>query len=713
MLRRLFSGRSLIFIVGGVALAASGLAAFTLALLMGVKLPLAPTPENLVLSLNANLAVTLILAALIGYRVAALFWRRRRGVGGARLQGRFAVLFGLVASAPSIMLVIFSIAFLHVGLEQWFGDKVEAAVSRSESIARAYLREHRLGLVRDTYALGALLERESELQPAEADERLARISQRRGFAEVLLFTASGGVVAKTGDVSDLRNAVVPTWALRSAREGEAAVMIQGESERTRSLLWLPERERFLLVGRAVDPGILQHVATVRREIGNYKQAGARRTSIEARLSFLYLLFGLVFSLASIWAGLMFAGAIAEPISSLIQTADRVRIGDLSARAPVRARADEIGKLLSSFNRMTAQLETQRDELIAANAEMDERRRFTAAVLSGVTSGVLGLDEDQTIRAANSYAERALGADEGGLIGRALSDASPELADALASRSDTETEVRLIRDGRQRILLARAAAGASEHLKGQVITFTDITDLVAAKRQAAWSGVARRVAHEIKNPLTPIQLAAERLKRRYLKKIGDDKDVFELCCDTIIRQVGALRGMVDEFSEFARLPAPAMQTADLGALCREVIFLQEMQHKTVTFRLDAPADGVFVDCDPGQVTRALNNVVINAVHAVEAAPSGVAPMVEVAVRRDGASAVVQVADSGAGFPEDLLENVVEPYVTTKQDGSGLGLAIVQRILEEHGGRLDVRNRADGGALVELWLMAHGEARAAAE
>lgn len=713
MLRRLFSGGNQIFLVGGATLAAFGLAAFTLALLLGVA-PWAPsTPQNVVLSLNANLIVLAVLALLIGYRVVALFRRRRRGGGGARLHGRVAVLFGLVATVPSIMLVIFSIAFLHVGLEQWFGEKVEAAVGRSVSIARAYLREHRQGLVRDAYALGALMETETGgdgLTIPEVGDSVQRFVGRRGLAEVVVFDTKGKVHVKAGDVSELRDAIVPNWALLSAKRGDTAVVIDGGRERLRALLWIPAIEHYLLVGRAIDPGISRHVEGVNRAVGAYKEAIDERTTIEARLSILYLLFGLAFVLASVWAGLMFAGALAEPISNLIQTADRVRAGDLSARAPVRERGDEIGNLLVGFNRMTAQLEAQRDELISANAEMDDRRRFTAAVLSGVSSGVIGLDEAGVIRAANRYAEDVLGAETGPLVGQEFGHVAPELADVLPVGPSAETEVRLIRGGRQRVLLVRASAGADDHA-GQVITFTDIADLLAAKRQAAWSGVARRVAHEIKNPLTPIQLAAERLKRRYLKTIDKDPEVFALLCDTIVRQVGALRGMVDEFSDFARMPTPAMQTADLNALCQEVLFLLEMQYKDVAFRLEPASDGAVVDCDPGQITRALNNILINAVHSVQGdAPAGAAdarPTIAVSVRREGEHVLATVADNGAGFPEHLLESVVEPYVTTKQDGSGLGLAIVQRILEEHGGALAIRNLPDGGAEVELRLWAHSD------
>lgn len=713
---RFLTGRNQLILVGGAALAAFGLGAFTLALLLGVA-PIVPaTPENVVMCLNANLVVVAVLALMIGFKTWSVFRRRWRGGRGARLHSRIAILFGLVATAPSIMLVIFSIAFLHVGLDQWFGEKVEVAVSRSVSIARAYMREYRQGLLRDTEALGALLSG-PEFSPdtvnvdGGVDQALEAAAFRRGFAEAVVFDETGTVHAKAGDVSELRDAVVPNWALGAAKADEAPVVINGGRERLHALLWMATIEHYLLVGRAIDPGVFQHVEGVNRAVGAYKTAISERTTIEARLSVLYLLLGLVFVLSSVWAGLMFASALADPISNLIQTADRVRAGDLAARVPVLERGDEIGSLLVGFNRMTTQLETQRDELIAANTEMDERRRFTAAVLSGVTSGVIGLDESGNIRAANRYAETTLDAEPGALIGQHLSVAAPELAEAAARVGGAfETEARFVRGGRQRVLLVRTAAGGAEH-DGQVITFTDIADLLAAKRQAAWSGVARRVAHEIKNPLTPIQLAAERLKRRYGKLAPENDDVFKLCCDTIVRQVAALRRMVDEFSDFARLPTPAMQQADLQALCQEVLFLLQMQFKTVDFRLEVETPDTLLACDPGQITRALNNVLINAVHSVsdrvergDTDASALSPEVVLTLRREHEHLVVVIEDNGDGFPESILENVAEPYVTTKPDGSGLGLAIVQRIVEEHGGGLSIRNRADNGAAVELRLLA---------
>lgn len=722
MLRRLFSGRRLFFLVGGTTFVAFATIAFTFALLLDVAPFVDSSPANLLMSLNANLVILLILALLVGYQVFIVFRRRVKGGGGARLHARAALLFGLVATAPSIMLVIFSVAFLHVGLDQWFGQKVDAAVNQSLFIGRAYLREHRLGLVRDTYAMGDSLGREPVVETGAKDDwdgALRRLSMRLGLAEVVLFTESGAVRGKAGDVNELKGATLPDWAVRSARLGDAVVVIGGSAERVRSLLWLPDKKLFLLVGRAIDPGIVRHVEGVNLAVGDFKRAVDERTSIEARLSVIYILFGLAFVLASMWSGLVFAGALAEPISTLIQTADRVRAGDLSARVVVRGRSDEIGSLLAGFNRMTEQLEAQRDRLVDANEAMDERRRFIGAVLSGVTSGVIGVDPDGIIRAANTYADQTLAAGRN-IVGDALHEVAPELEAALnevrSARGVVETEVRMIRDGRQRILLARASAGTNDDLEGQVITFTDITDLVSAKRQAAWSGVARRVAHEIKNPLTPIQLAAERLKRRYGKAVEKDPEIFALCCDTIIRQVGALRGMVDEFSEFARLPTPAMQTADLGKLASEVIFLLEMQHKDVSFKLVVEAtERHEIDCDPGQITRALNNILINAVHAVQErqAKTVNAPRtVTLTVLNDGDHVILRVEDTGTGFPDELIHSVVEPYVTTKPNGSGLGLAIVQRILEEHGGELRFSNRQDGGgALVELRLLRHSELLAA--
>ncbi len=703
------NGRRLIFAVSATALAAFGLAGFTLALLLGVAPFVPSTTQNVVLSLNANLLVVGLLVILIGYRVFVLLKRRRHGGAAARLQGKVAALFGIVSIVPTVTLIVLSITILHVGLESWISGKTEQATVRSLSIARAYLRDYRLGLVRDTYTLGNFLSEKkiaSAVNRKKFDEPLKTLADRRGLIEIVIFDKKGVVYAKAGDVSGLRSANVPQWAIESATTGGAPVIIRGNPDRLRALYWLSDIERFLLVGRALDPQISSHVEGVSAAVSALQNAVGARNSIEARLVVFYVLFGLVFTLASVWAGLMFAGVLAEPVSNLITAADQVRAGNLKARVNVGPHTDEIGNLLISFNRMTAQLDTQRDELMSANQEMDRRRRFTGAVLDGVASGVIGIDDSGMIRTANPYALEALGYKDDEIVQRKLSEVAPELLELSNFAGRQEREVQILRGGRQRVLLARSVPVSGEHVGGQVITFTDITDLLQAKRQAAWAGVARRIAHEIKNPLTPIQLSAERLKRRYLKTIQNDPDIFSLCCETIIRQVSALRGMVDEFSDFARLPAPKVRHTNINELAQEAVFLLKAEHQTVSFKLQIPESGAFAECDPDQIIRAFNNILINAVHSVkgcaEKEGSDFIPSVELSLSVENNSVVIICEDNGPGFAPEVLESALEPYVTTKDEGSGLGLAIVQRIIDEHRGMLRIYNRNDGGAAIEIQL-----------
>jgi two-component system nitrogen regulation sensor histidine kinase NtrY len=709
MKSRLFFGRRLIIAVSATALAAFGLAGFTLALLLGVAPFVQSTAQNVVLSLNANLVVVGFLLFLIGYRVFFLLKRLRDGGAAARLQGKVAALFGVVSILPTVTLIILSVTILHVGLDNWINVKTEQATARSLSIARAYLRDHRLSLVRDTYTLGNFLSEKrvvSAVNQKRFDEPLKTLADRRGLIEIVIFDSKGEVFAKAGDIEGLRSANVPQWAIQTAKSGGAPVVIRGNTDRLRTLYWLAGVERFLLVGRALDPQISSHVEGVSAAVTALQDAVGARNSIEARLVVFYVLFGLVFTLASVWAGLMFAGVLAEPVSNLIVAADQVRSGNLKARVSVGPHTDEMGNLLISFNRMTAQLETQRDELITANNEMDQRRRFTGAVLDGVASGVIGIDEAGIIRTANPYAVDALDVQGSDLVFRKLSDVAPELLEIGDFSERQETEVRIMRGGRQRVLLARSVSVSGEHVGAKVITFTDITDLLQAKRQAAWAGVARRIAHEIKNPLTPIQLSAERLKRRYLGTIQKDPDVFSLCCETIIRQVTALRSMVDEFSEFARLPAPKIQPANVSELAQEAIFLLQNEHRSVFFSLQSESNETLIECDPGQIVRAFNNVLINAVHAVlgRAAEEddGFIPKIEVVILTGDQSVTVICLDNGKGFSPEVLESALEPYVTTKEDGSGLGLSIVQRVIEEHRGSLRIQNRDEGGAVIEIRL-----------
>jgi two-component system nitrogen regulation sensor histidine kinase NtrY len=420
---------------------------------------------------------------------------------------------------------------------------------------------------------------------------------------------------------------------------------------------------------------------------------------------------LLLLVVAVWVGLNFATQIVRPIGGLVTAAERVRGGDLSARVPEAGANDEFASLSRAFNRMTNQLESQQRELVEANRQLDFRRRFTETVLAGVSAGVIGLDDFGHINLPNRSASVLLGTDLDLLIGHPLAEAVPEMAPLLEEamrRPDrlAQGQIRIFTRGRPSTLLVRITVEADKReTRGFVVTFDDITELLSAQRKAAWADVARRIAHEMKNPLTPIQLSAERLKRKYLSQIQTDRETFEICTDTIIRQVGDIGRMVDEFSSFARMPTPVMRQENLLEITRQAVFLQRTAHSDITFEADLPTEPVIMACDGRLISQALINLLQNAVDAIharqvaaESAPA--AGWIRVRLYTRGGRTALDVEDNGKGLPKDSRETLTEPYVTTRTKGTGLGLAIVKKIMEDHAGELLLDDLESGGARVSL-------------
>jgi two-component system, NtrC family, nitrogen regulation sensor histidine kinase NtrY len=457
----------------------------------------------------------------------------------------------------------------------------------------------------------------------------------------------------------------------------------------------------------VDQEVLRYVGDIRAAVRRFKNLQAERADIELTFGVIFAMLALLLVMSAIWFGLSFASRLASPIAALVEGAERVRAGDLEVQLAEMGELGEFQTLGRTFNSMTTQLRAQRQELVEANRQVDQRRRFTEAVLAGVAAGVVGLDPEGRIRYPNRMAGELLGIDLEQHRDTPLADLLPEVGPLIerAHRSfaaTTEGQItHTTADGVHTFLVRVTVETGGD--AGSVATFTDITDLLDAQRKAAWSDIARRIAHEIKNPLTPIQLSAERLKRRYLPQITDDPQTFQLCTDTIIRQVDGLRQLVDEFSNFARLPAPRMEPVDLTDIAREGISLQQIAFADVTFSLEGANEPMQIVADAGQLGRVLTNLLQNAAEAIERrleneGPESEPGMVTLALKRDGDMAVIAISDNGAGLPGHLRDRLADPYVTTRAKGTGLGLAIVQKIANDHGGSLQFQDRPGGGAEV---------------
>jgi two-component system nitrogen regulation sensor histidine kinase NtrY len=489
------------------------------------------------------------------------------------------------------------------------------------------------------------------------------------------------------------------------------VLTSDTDDRVRALVRLDNfMDAYLFVGRFVDARVLDYMDRTREVVDEYRSLQVRRSGIQVTFAVIFGVVALLLLLAAVGVGLGFANRLATPIVRLIAAADRVRAGDLTASVPVDEDDNEIDHLSRAFNRMTAQLSSQRGELVRANSQLDQRRRFTEAVIAGVSSGVLGLDGQGRITLPNRSAADLIGCSPDDLIGRPLIAVIPEVAGLLAGVATTperpaEAQIELHRQDGTHTLLVRVSAQADlSGISGFVVTFDDITELLAAQRNAAWAEIARRIAHEIKNPLTPIRLSAERLKRKYLPQIRTEREAFAASADTIVHQVDNIGRLINEFSAFARMPAPVFERESAAGLVRQAVHLQQGARPEIRFETQLPAHEVQLYCDGRQVAQALTNLLQNAVESVlerSRADEGEreAGWVLVTLREIGDRAVIEVQDNGRGLPEPM-DRLTEPYVTTRASGTGLGLAIVKKIMEEHGGALTLSNRAAGGACVGL-------------
>jgi two-component system, NtrC family, nitrogen regulation sensor histidine kinase NtrY len=701
-----------------IALAAAALASgiATYLALTGAP-PFGPHPVVVLSLLNLDLVLLLALAALVTKRIVEMRAERRRGLAGSRLQVRLVVLFSLIAVFPTIIVAVFSYLFFSFGIESWFSDKVRTAISESVQVADAYVKEHQQAIRADALGMANSLAQYAAtmvISPQDLVQALTVQASMRGLTEAAVLDEKGHMVARTGLAFALGFEDVGEGALRRAKDGEVVVMTDDQEERVRALVYLGGFPGlYLYVGRFIEPKVLAHRRETHLAAAQYEQLEGKRTGLQITFSVIFILVAMLFLAAAVAIGISIAAQLADPISRLVGAADRIGAGDLSVRVPEGRKDDEMTSLSRAFNRMTDQIQSQQQELIEANRQLDERRRFTETVLTGVTAGVIGLDRNGRIHLPNRSASALIGVDLDQSVGEDLAEVVPAMANLLGEatrRPDrvAQAQIQIVSGSSTRTLLVRIAAEQDDDgISGFVVTFDDITELLSAQRKAAWADVARRIAHEIKNPLTPIQLSAERLRRNYLKEIKKDPDTFRICTDTIVRHVEDIGRMVDEFSSFARMPVPVLKPEDLTAIVERAVFLERTAHSDITFAVSFAKRPVTVRCDSRLTSQAVINIVKNAVEAIEARLVDTGPnppgRIAVSVEENAGKIVVTVADNGKGLPKRGRERLTEPYVTTRAKGTGLGLAIVKKIMEDHQGELLLEDAEGGGARVKLVFM----------
>ncbi|MDC3286901.1 PAS domain-containing sensor histidine kinase [Alphaproteobacteria bacterium] len=672
------------------------------------------TQSDFILSVfGIALFITLFLIFFIGRQMVRLWAERKQKLAGSQLHLRLALLFGGITAIPAILLAIFAISILDYSLRGWFAERISTAVSESVQIADSYFEEHSSSVRGQLLTMANDVNREAPRlinNRAQLNDYINNQTAIRNLSEAVIIDGTGQILAKSQFAFSLTFASLTDDLVERARGGEVVIITNEGNNKLQAIVKLNSFvDAYLLVGRFIDAKVLDALNRTKVAASDYQLLSLRQFDLQISLAVMFAVVALLLLLSSLWLGLKLANSIAVPLVSIMSVADKVRTGNLRLRVPEQEAVDEISQLGASFNRMLDELSGSREQLVQANRQLDTRREFTEAVLGGVSSGVIGLDADGVVTLPNQAACRLLGRSLSDIFGKKLSEIVPEFGSLLLSSVSSkstrrnETQIELNVEGTIRSLHARATGEKVEgRLVGYVVTFDDITELQVAQRKAAWSDVARRIAHEIKNPLTPIALATDRLKKKFTPDNERDAERFGEYLTIISRQVGDIGRMVDEFSQFARMPAPSFKQVCLRRIVEEHATMFGTD-KSVILRTDFPENGgdIFVNADPGMLRQALTNVIQNASESLIENGEADAEII-LGMHCSEAEARIIVSDNGPGFPAGDISRFLEPYMTTRSKGTGLGLAIVQKIMTDHGGNIHLGSSVAGGAEISLVL-----------
>jgi two-component system, NtrC family, nitrogen regulation sensor histidine kinase NtrY len=725
-------------LIGTAAVGAALLSATATFLVLAGLTPIAPVHEAVVDLLLGNAATGLLLLAIIGREVWLVVRARRRGHAGSRLHVQIVGLFAVIAAVPTILVAVVASTTVDRGLDRFFSVRTRAMIEQSLVVANAYVSEHFQAIRGEIMAMAFDLARAKpmfESDRSRFEKFFTAQTTARGLSAAMMIHADGSPIERA-DVKMDKAIVLPSRELLShIGENDPQVALIPEGDHVAAAVKLHGYDdTYLYVARLLDPRVVQQLRATQESVEEYANLESHRLGIQIALALMFTVIALIVLLSSAWIGLDFANRLVAPIRRLIGAANIVSTGNLQVRVPIRRSEGDLAHLGETFNKMTQELRTQHDDIVRARDVIDSRRRFMEAVLAGASAGVIGVNAEGRITILNRSAERLIARAEGEALGRPLGEVAPELAEIFAAARQgnqrlVQRQIAVSRNGQERNFSVRVTSEqAAESDQGYVITIDDITELVLAQRSSAWADVARRIAHEIKNPLTPIQLSAERLRRKYGKAIVDDPAVFEQCTQTIVRQVDDIKRMVDEFSRFARMPKPVIAAEDVADTVRQTVFLMRVGHPDIDFDVDLPAETMPARFDRRLISQALTNIIKNATEAIGAvqAPhsssragetgSAYRGRIAVSATREGRDVIIDVIDNGIGLPKENRARLLEPYVTTREKGTGLGLALVGRILEEHGGRIELRDAADKttgarGAWMQLRFAAEPIASAA--
>jgi two-component system nitrogen regulation sensor histidine kinase NtrY len=689
------------FWTGLVVVVLSLISALATYLILTGLTPVAPRDDIVLGALLINLILIAAMIAVIAWQGYGMWRAWRAKLAGARLHVRIVLLFSIIAALPAMLLAVAATTTFSRSLDSWFSTRTRAIINNSVEVAQAYVDEHGQLLRTDLANMVRDVDSAADHIPADSPEFRQHIIAQAGLRDIpaaYVIDANGDPVIAALEDQAQPFTPVPYPYLAQAKNGQVALFTPSGTAQVSGVAKLSRYpDRFLYVSRLLSPKVVGHLQRTAQSVDEYNRLRAARGGLKFAHGLIYTMISMTALLAAIWVGLWFASRFVSPIRRLIAAAQQVSRGNLAVELPERRGEGDLRRLSTTFNTMTRELKHQRDALVMANEQLLDRRRFMEAVLSGVSAGVIGLDSQDRITLVSRAAEELLATTEAAVVGKKLVEALPMFAPALERRDEQGLKVRgaqeisvTIGDDERTfaVRVTRERAGPGD--VGSVMTFDDITELVSAQRTSAWADVARRIAHEIKNPLTPIILSAERIRRKYGKVIVDDRDTFDKLTATIERQAGDIKTMVDEFASFARIPKPVMENNDLKDAVQDSVILFRESHGGVVYGLKLPERPLLASFDRRLLTQAVTNLVKNATEAVETAADaepGRQGRVDVEVRIDNTMVAIEVSDNGPGLPKTNRSRLLEPYVTTKgHKGTGLGLAIVQKIIEQHGGQL---------------------------
>jgi two-component system, NtrC family, nitrogen regulation sensor histidine kinase NtrY len=698
-------GRPLLRLLAPIAIGLALVSAFlTFVVLTGLT-RIEPTREVAVSFILMNGATILVLVGIILREVWQVMQARRRGRAAARLHVQIVSLFSIMAVLPAVLVAIVANVTIERGLDRLFSGPTREVIENSLIIARAYMQEHAQLIRGDILGMAADIGRARPLYDQDRQsfrEFLTASATSRNLPGAMLIDKDRHVLESAETGIPLAFATPPADFLSNVTENEPEIAVLPEQNYVAALIRLRAfNDTFLYVARQLDPHVVDQLKQTEASVAEYAEIEARRLGVQVNFALIFAVIALTILMASILLGLNFANSLVTPIRRLMGAANMVSTGDLHVQVPVLRSEGDLAQLGETFNKMTQELRTQRDELVNASDLIDSRRRFIEAVLSSASAGIIGVDASGSVGILNRSAEKLIGHAESETLDHPLSDVLPELDEMMkTARESTQRlvqgQITINRDGHERNLSVRVTAEQTSQTRDSyIITLDDITELVSAQRTSAWADVARRIAHEIKNPLTPIQLSAERIRRKFGKSIVEDKAVFEQCTDTIVRQVDDIRRMVDEFSRFARMPKPVIEGEDVADTVRQAVFLMRVGHPDVDIEADIKEEPLRAKFDRRLISQALTNIIKNATEAIEAVPAEELGRgrIDVIAAHENDDIVIDVVDNGIGLPKVSRARLLEPYVTTREKGTGLGLAIVGRVLQDHGGRIELHDASE--------------------